>query len=140
MPQADLATAPGKSRGWVAKMELGLIEPDRVGPLNQVAAELHVHPDDLIGRPYGSSPADSQWQIAASSILRELRRVRHRAWPLRNGQRSKALRRGSSLNPFGPPAQDNRDSSWSASFTGGFITYVVSNRHVVINVIDLVAI
>ncbi|WP_307835209.1 hypothetical protein [Streptomyces adelaidensis] len=45
-----------------------------------------------------------------------------------------------SLNPFGSPAQSNRDSSWSAPFAGGFITYVVSNRHVVIDVIDLVAI
>ncbi|MFE0136653.1 hypothetical protein ACFWY6_34585 [Streptomyces sp. NPDC059037] len=43
------------------------------------------------------------------------------------------------LNPFGPPAMSNRDNSWSAAFKGGFITYVVSNRHVVINVIDLVA-
>ncbi|WP_199923670.1 hypothetical protein [Streptomyces cellulosae] len=45
-----------------------------------------------------------------------------------------------SLNPFGPPAISNRDNSWSAAFQGGFITYVVSNRHVVINVIDLVAV
>lgn len=74
MPQADLATALGWSQGWVSKMERGLIELDRVGLLNQVAAELHVHPNDLIGRPYSSSPDDSQWQIAASSILRELRR------------------------------------------------------------------
>ncbi|MET7847579.1 hypothetical protein ABZT48_04910 [Streptomyces avermitilis] len=44
-----------------------------------------------------------------------------------------------SVNPFGPPAISNRDNSWSASFKGGFITYVVSNRHVVINVVDLVA-
>lgn len=44
-----------------------------------------------------------------------------------------------SLNPFGAPAISNRDNSWSASFKGGFITYVVSNRHVVINVVDLVA-
>ncbi|MGY3202611.1 hypothetical protein [Streptomyces sp. TE5632] len=43
------------------------------------------------------------------------------------------------LNPFGPPALSNRDNSWSAGFQGGFVTYVVSNRHVVINVIDLVA-
>ncbi|MEV0483926.1 hypothetical protein AB0I69_25365 [Streptomyces sp. NPDC050508] len=43
------------------------------------------------------------------------------------------------LNPFGPPAISNRDNSWSAAFKGGFITYVVSNRHVVINVVDLVA-
>lgn len=44
-----------------------------------------------------------------------------------------------SVNPFGPPAISNRDHSWSAAFTGGFITYVVASRHVVINVIDLVA-
>jgi hypothetical protein len=44
-----------------------------------------------------------------------------------------------SLNPFGSPAISNRDNSWSAAFQGGFITYVVSNRHVVINVVDLVA-
>lgn len=74
MPQADLAAALGKSQGWVSKMERGLIELDRVGLLNQVAAELHIHPNDLIGRPYTSSPAENQWQVAAASILRELRR------------------------------------------------------------------
>lgn len=74
LPQADLAVALGKSQGWVSKMERGLIELDRVGLLNQVAAELHVHPNDLIGRPYNSSPEENQWQVAASSILRELRR------------------------------------------------------------------
>lgn len=74
MPQADLAVALGKSQGWVSKMERGLIELDRVGLLNQVAAELHVHPNDLIGRPYNSSPDENQWQVAASAILRELRR------------------------------------------------------------------
>ncbi|MET8011287.1 helix-turn-helix transcriptional regulator [Streptomyces sp. NPDC005271] len=74
MPQADLAAALGKSQGWVSKMENGLIELDRVGLLNLVAAELHIHPNDLIGRPYNSSPAENQWQVAAVSILRELRR------------------------------------------------------------------
>ncbi|MFB9464590.1 helix-turn-helix domain-containing protein [Streptomyces cinereospinus] len=74
MPQADLAAALGKSQAWVSKMERGQIEIDRVGLLNAIAAELHVHPNDLIGRPYTSSPADNQWQVAAASILRELRR------------------------------------------------------------------
>ncbi|MCX5140097.1 MULTISPECIES: helix-turn-helix domain-containing protein [unclassified Streptomyces] len=74
MPQADLAAALGKTQGWVSKMERGLIELDRVGLLNLVAAELHVHPNDLIGRPYASSPAENQWQVSAASILRELRR------------------------------------------------------------------
>ncbi|MFG2114121.1 helix-turn-helix domain-containing protein [Streptomyces sp. NPDC048718] len=74
MPQADLAAALGKSQGWVSKMERGVIELDRVGLLNQVASELHVHPNDLIGRPYAGSPENNQWQTAASSILRELRR------------------------------------------------------------------
>ncbi len=54
-------------------MERGLIELDRVGLLNLVAVELHVHPNDLIGRPYASSPAENQWQFSAASILRELR-------------------------------------------------------------------
>jgi hypothetical protein len=44
-----------------------------------------------------------------------------------------------SLNPFGHGASSNRDNSWSAVFAGGFITYVVSNRHVVINVIAVTA-
>ncbi|MGW1072329.1 helix-turn-helix domain-containing protein [Streptomyces sp. NPDC002537] len=74
MPQADLAAALGKSQGWVSKMERGQIELDRVGLLNQVASELHLHPNDLIRRPYTSSPSENQWQVAASSILRELRR------------------------------------------------------------------
>ncbi|MEV6131180.1 helix-turn-helix domain-containing protein [Streptomyces violaceusniger] len=74
MPQADLAVALGKSQGWVSKMERGLIELDRVGLLNLLAAELHVHPNDLIGRPYNSSPEENRWQVAASSVLRELRR------------------------------------------------------------------
>lgn len=74
MPQADLAAALGKTQGWVSKMERGLIELDRVGLLNLLAAELHVHPNDLIGRPYNSNPRENQWQVAAASILRELRR------------------------------------------------------------------
>jgi transcriptional regulator with XRE-family HTH domain len=74
MPQADLAAALGKSQGWVSKMERGQIELDRVGLLNLVAAELHVHPNDLIGRPYNTSPSENQWQVAVSSIVRELRR------------------------------------------------------------------
>ncbi|WP_405820753.1 helix-turn-helix transcriptional regulator [Streptomyces sp. NBC_01390] len=74
MPQADLATALGKTQGWVSKMERGQIEIDRVGLLNAIAAELHIHPNDLTGRPYASSPAENQWRVAATSILRELRR------------------------------------------------------------------
>ncbi|MGI5349736.1 helix-turn-helix domain-containing protein [Streptomyces sp. CA-250714] len=74
MTQADLAARLGKTQGWVSKMERGHIELDRVGLLNMLASELHVHPNDLIGRPYNSSPAENQWQVAAASIVRELRR------------------------------------------------------------------
>lgn len=74
MTQADLAAALGKTQGWVSKMERGHIELDRVGLLNLLASELHVHPNDLIGRPYNSSPAENQWQVAAAAIMRELRR------------------------------------------------------------------
>jgi hypothetical protein len=42
-------------------------------------------------------------------------------------------------NPFSHGAVSNRNNSWTASFACGFITYIVSNRHVVINVIDVVA-
>ena len=56
MPQADLAAALGKTQGWVSKMERGLIELDRVGLLNLVAAELHVHPSDLIGARTRAAP------------------------------------------------------------------------------------
>lgn len=74
--------------------------------------------------------------------IRYVERAARRKAALAAPQRSalESLEKRISLNPFGPPAQSNRDSSWSASFAGGFITYVVSNRHVVINVIDLVAI
>ncbi|TGZ17312.1 transcriptional regulator [Streptomyces sp. S816] len=74
MTQADLAAALGKTQGWVSKMERGLIELDRVGLLNRLASELHIHANDLIGRPYTSSPAENQWQVAAAAITRELRR------------------------------------------------------------------
>ncbi|MGW7354881.1 type II toxin-antitoxin system RelE family toxin [Streptomyces sp. NPDC054784] len=40
-------------------------------------------------------------------------------------------------NPY-QGARSNRDNSWSADFTGGFITYIVSNNHLVINVINVV--
>lgn len=74
MTQADLAVALGKTQGWVSKMERGHIELDRVGLLNLLASELHVHPNDLIGRPYNSSPTENQWQVSAAAIMRELRR------------------------------------------------------------------
>lgn len=74
LPQADFGAAIGKSQGWVSRAERGLIELDSVGLINLIAAELHMHPNDLIGRPYNDSPAKNQWQVSASSILRELRR------------------------------------------------------------------
>jgi hypothetical protein len=44
-----------------------------------------------------------------------------------------------SAEPFGHGARSNRDNSWTAFFTGGMITYIVSNRHLMINVIHLIA-
>ncbi|PWG08201.1 transcriptional regulator [Streptomyces sp. V2] len=74
MPQADLAAAVGKTQGWVSRVEKGRIELDRAGLVNSIAAALHCHPNDLISRPYLGSSPDEQWQPAAASILRELRR------------------------------------------------------------------
>jgi transcriptional regulator with XRE-family HTH domain len=74
MPQADLAAAIGKTQGWVSKVERGRIELDRAGLINQIAAALHCHPNTLLERPYVGDVSENQWQVAASSIMRELRR------------------------------------------------------------------
>ncbi|MEV7213242.1 helix-turn-helix transcriptional regulator [Kitasatospora cineracea] len=75
MPQADLAAVLGRSQGWVSKVERGHIELDRSNLINEVAAALHCHPNDLIERPFVAGKAsENQWQVAAASILRELRR------------------------------------------------------------------
>ncbi|GHH04278.1 hypothetical protein [Streptomyces rubradiris] len=73
--------------------------------------------------------------------IRYVERAARRKAALPGPQREalESLEKRLALNPFGPPATSNRDNSWSAAFTGGFVTYIVSNRHVVINVIDLVA-
>ncbi|MBY6304084.1 helix-turn-helix domain-containing protein [Streptomyces clavuligerus] len=74
MPQADLGAAVGQSQGWVSKVEKGRIELDRAALINSIAAALHCHPNDLIDRPYVGTAPENQWQPAAASILRELRR------------------------------------------------------------------
>ncbi|MFE9889089.1 helix-turn-helix domain-containing protein [Streptomyces scopuliridis] len=74
MPQADLGAAVDKTQGWISKVEKGRIELDRASLINSIAAALHCHPNDLIDRPYGGTVREDQWQAAAASILRELRR------------------------------------------------------------------
>jgi transcriptional regulator with XRE-family HTH domain len=74
MAQADLAAAVHREQPWVSKVERGLIELDRVRVISELAAALHCHPNDLIGRPYVAKAEANQWQVAAASILRELRR------------------------------------------------------------------
>ncbi len=72
--QGELGLRVGHSQGWVSKVEHGELTPDRVGLINELAAALHCHPNDLIGRPYAASAADNQWQIAALEVVKELRR------------------------------------------------------------------
>ncbi|MEU6290319.1 helix-turn-helix transcriptional regulator [Streptomyces sp. NPDC046988] len=74
MTQADLAAAVGKTQGWVSKVEGGKIELDSAGLINQIAAALHCHPNVLLERPYVGTIGENQWQAAAASIVRELRR------------------------------------------------------------------
>jgi transcriptional regulator with XRE-family HTH domain len=74
MAQADLAAALGKSQGWMSKVESGRIELDRTGLINQIAAALHCHPNELIERPYANAAPENRWQAAAAAILREFRR------------------------------------------------------------------
>lgn len=49
-----------------------------------------------------------------------------------------ALEKKLSNSPFGHGARNNNDNSWSAFFLGGMITYVVSDHHLVVNVINLI--
>ncbi|NBM14685.1 helix-turn-helix domain-containing protein [Streptomyces sp. GC420] len=74
MTQADLAAAVGKTQGWVSKVEAGKIELDSAGLINRIAAALHCHPNVLLERPYVGTIGENQWQAAAASIVRELRR------------------------------------------------------------------
>ncbi|MCX4663691.1 helix-turn-helix domain-containing protein [Streptomyces uncialis] len=74
MTQADLAAAVRRSQGWLSKVERGTIELDRTGLINMLAAALHCHPNILLERPYVGDAHENQWQVAAASILRELRR------------------------------------------------------------------
>lgn len=75
MVQADIAARLGRSQGWVSKVEKGLIELDRASLVNEMAAALHCHPNDLIGRPFmADTPAENEWQVSAAAIVRELRR------------------------------------------------------------------
>ncbi|MGX2996786.1 helix-turn-helix domain-containing protein [Streptomyces sp. JNUCC 64] len=74
MTQADLAAAVRRTQGWVSKVERGAIELDRTGLINVLAAALHCHPNILLERPYLGDAPENQWQVAAASILRELRR------------------------------------------------------------------
>lgn len=60
--------------------------------------------------------------------------------PGRHRKNLEELERKLQKNPFGHGAKSNGDNSWTAPFSGGMILYTVSNRHVVINIIRIVAV
>ncbi|MEV1005794.1 helix-turn-helix transcriptional regulator [Streptomyces sp. NPDC049881] len=74
LTQADVAAALGYTQGWVSKAEKGRIELDRTSMINAVASVLHIHPNELIERPYRTTASANQWRVSAASIIRELRR------------------------------------------------------------------
>lgn len=74
MTQTDVAAGMRRTQGWVSKVEKGDIELDRTSLINRLADVLHIHPNELIDRPYRVSVATNQWEVSAASILRELRR------------------------------------------------------------------
>jgi transcriptional regulator with XRE-family HTH domain len=74
MAQADLAAAVKRTQGWVSKVENDRVELDRASTINELAAALHCHPNDLMARPYAARGASSAWRTSAASIVRELRR------------------------------------------------------------------
>ena len=74
LTQADVAAQLGRTQGWVSKVEKGTIELDRTSVINSLAGVLHIHPNELIERPYTQATAANQWQVSAAAIIRELRR------------------------------------------------------------------
>lgn len=74
LTQADLAAEVRRTQGWISKVEKGAVELDRTSLINELANALHLHPNDLIERPYTGSAASNQWQISAAACLREMRR------------------------------------------------------------------
>ncbi|SFC71518.1 helix-turn-helix domain-containing protein [Streptomyces aidingensis] len=74
LTQADLAAELRRTQSWLSKVERGHQELDRTSVINELAAALHVHPNDLIERPYPAAADGVAWQRSASAIMRELRR------------------------------------------------------------------
>jgi hypothetical protein len=63
-----------RTQGWVSKVENGKVELDRASTINELAAALHCHPNDLLARPYPAKGEDGGWRTSAAAIVRELRR------------------------------------------------------------------
>ncbi|UED85560.1 helix-turn-helix domain-containing protein [Streptomyces profundus] len=74
LTQADVAARLRRTQSWVSKVESGDIELDRASVINALAGVLHIHPNELIERPFTGSTAENQWQVSAALTLRELRR------------------------------------------------------------------
>ena len=74
LSQAELGRRVVKGQPWVSKVENDELAADSVGQINALAAALHCHPNDLIGRPYPDSPASSGWHKHAIDAVAELRR------------------------------------------------------------------
>ncbi|RMI40475.1 helix-turn-helix domain-containing protein [Streptomyces triticirhizae] len=74
LTQADVAARLRRTQSWVSKVESGDIELDRASVINALAGVLHIHPNELIERPFTGSTAENQWRVSAAMTLRELRR------------------------------------------------------------------
>lgn len=79
MAQADLAAAMRCTQGWVSKVENGKVELDRASVINELAAALHCHPNDLLARPYPvKGERTSHLGIASTASRGERRTGRQR--------------------------------------------------------------
>ncbi|MBW1600103.1 hypothetical protein [Streptomyces sp. JJ38] len=78
----------------------------------------------------------------STDAIRYAERVAQRKAASPAPQRSalERLEKQLSANPFGNGAQSNQDNGRTAFLSGGMIVHGVSNRHVVIHVVDLVAV
>ncbi|MFI6451930.1 helix-turn-helix domain-containing protein [Streptosporangium amethystogenes] len=73
--QTELARRVDRARSWVSEIEDDSLPLDSIALVNTLAKALHVHPNELTGRPYrGDTLAEDQGHAGIVDIRRQLER------------------------------------------------------------------
>jgi len=73
--QTELARRVDRARSWVSEIENNTLPLDSIALVNTLARALHVHPNELTGRPYrGDTLAEDQGHAGIVDIRRQLER------------------------------------------------------------------